>query len=154
MVIWRETSQLNGYLNWAELIFINRVFFITASLSLARKISERISKKKHGRSKVKILVLTVATKNLCAFIPIIENNVIIFKYIIVQKMKFSIKDFYSKYDRIRRKLRIWSHLLQKSLMENIFCAVYFEVETMLQNLLVLLERTRGTPVKRLKAIVT
>ena len=37
----------------------------------------------------------------------------------VQKMKFSIKDFFSKYDRIRRKLRIWSHLLKKSLMENI-----------------------------------
>ena len=112
-------------------------------------------KKQHGRSNVKILVLTVATKNLCAFIPIIENNVIIFKYIIVQKMKFSIKDFYSKYDRIRRKLCIWSYLLQKSLMENfIFCAVYFEVEPMLQNLLVLFERTRGTPVKRLKAVVT
>ena len=39
-------------------------------------------------------------------------------------MKFSIKDFLSKYDEIRRKLRIWSHLLKKSLMENfIFCAV-------------------------------
>ena len=39
-----------------------------------------------------------------------------------QKMKFSIKDFFSKCDR---KLRIWSHLLKKSLMENlIFCAVY------------------------------
>ena len=38
-------------------------------------------------------------------------------------MKFSIKDFYSKRDQIRRKLRIWSHLLQKSLMGNfIFCA--------------------------------
>ena len=34
------------------------------------------------------------------------------------------KDFFSKSDRIRRKLRIWSHLLKKSLMENfIFCAV-------------------------------
>ena len=32
-----------------------------------------------------------------------------------QKMKFSIKDFSSKYDQIRRKLRIWSHLLEKSL---------------------------------------
>ena len=42
-----------------------------------------------------------------------------------QKMKFSIKDFFSKCDQIRRKLRIWSHLLKKSLMENfIFCAVY------------------------------
>ena len=41
-----------------------------------------------------------------------------------QKMKFSIKDFFIKYDQIRRKLRIWSHLLKKSLMENfIFCAV-------------------------------
>ena len=45
-------------------------------------------------------------------------------YLTVQKMKFSIKDFFSKCDQIRRKLRIWSHLLKKSLMENfIFCAV-------------------------------
>ena len=42
----------------------------------------------------------------------------------VQKMKFSIKDFFSKRDQIRSFLRIWSHLLKKSLMENfIFCAV-------------------------------
>ena len=42
----------------------------------------------------------------------------------VQKMKFSIKDFFSKCDQIRPKLRIWSHLLKKPLMENfIFCAV-------------------------------
>ena len=41
-----------------------------------------------------------------------------------QKMKFSIKDYFSKCDQIRSFLRIWSHLLQKSLMENfIFCAV-------------------------------
>ena len=43
-----------------------------------------------------------------------------------QKMKFSIKDVSSKCDQIRRKLRIWSHLLEKSLMENfIFCAVLY-----------------------------
>ena len=36
--------------------------------------------------------------------------------------KFSIKDFFSKHDQIRRNLRIWSHLLKKPLMENfIFC---------------------------------
>ena len=41
-----------------------------------------------------------------------------------QNMKFSIKDIFSKSDQIHRKLRIWSHLLNKSLMENfIFCAV-------------------------------
>ena len=40
-------------------------------------------------------------------------------------MKCSIKDFFGKCDQIRRrKLRIWSHLLKKSWMENvIFCAV-------------------------------
>ena len=39
-------------------------------------------------------------------------------------MKFSIKDFFSKSDQIGRKLRIWSHLMEKSLTENlIFCAV-------------------------------
>ena len=41
-----------------------------------------------------------------------------------QKIKLSIKDFFSKCDQIRSFLRIWSHLLRKSLMENfIFCAV-------------------------------
>ena len=45
-------------------------------------------------------------------------------WITAQKMKSPIKDFFSKCDQIRRKLRIWSHLLKKSLMENfIFCAV-------------------------------
>ena len=43
-----------------------------------------------------------------------------------QKMKFSIKDFFCKCDQVRWKLRIWSHLLKKSLVENfIFCAVNF-----------------------------
>ena len=41
-----------------------------------------------------------------------------------KKMKFSIKDFFSKCDQICWKLWIWSHLLKKSLIENfIFCAV-------------------------------
>ena len=46
-----------------------------------------------------------------------------------QKMRFSIKDFFSKCDQIPRKLRIWLHLLKNSLMKNlIFCAVTIEVE--------------------------
>ena len=39
-------------------------------------------------------------------------------YCTAQNMKFSIKDFFSKCNQIRRKLRIWSHLLKKSLMQN------------------------------------
>ena len=40
-------------------------------------------------------------------------------------MKFSITDFFSKCDEVRTFLRIWSHLLKKSVVENfIFCAVW------------------------------
>ena len=39
-----------------------------------------------------------------------------------QKVKFSIKYFFSKWDQIHSKLQIWSHLLKKYLMEN-FSAV-------------------------------
>ena len=42
------------------------------------------------------------------------------------KMKLSIKNFFSKCDQIRSFLQIWSHLLKKSLIENFFfCAVSF-----------------------------
>ena len=40
-----------------------------------------------------------------------------------QKIKFFIKDFFSKCDQIHRKLRIWSHLLKKSWMENFSVSV-------------------------------
>ena len=40
-----------------------------------------------------------------------------------RKMKFPTKDFFSRCDQIRSFLRIWSHFLNKSLIENfIFCA--------------------------------
>ena len=53
---------------------------------------------------------------LCHSIPIQIDT--------AQQMKFFIKDFFSKCDQIRRKLQIWSNLLKKSIMENVFfCAV-------------------------------
>ena len=45
-----------------------------------------------------------------------------------QKLKFSIKDFFSKCYQIRSFMRIWSYLLKKSLRENfIFCAVLVQL---------------------------
>ena len=46
-----------------------------------------------------------------------------------QKMKFSIRDFFSKCDQIHRTLQIWSHLLKKSLMESF---IFFAVPTVAQ----------------------
>ena len=43
-----------------------------------------------------------------------------------QNMKLPIKDFFSQCDQISSFLRIWSDLLEKSLMENfIFCAMLY-----------------------------
>ena len=56
-----------------------------------------------------------------------ENIVVYSKPFTAQKLKFSIKDFFSKCEQIRKFLQIWSHLLKKSLMENfIFCAVIYQ----------------------------
>ena len=44
---------------------------------------------------------------------------------IAQTIKFFITNFFSKCNQIPKKLRIWSHLLKKSVMENlIFCTVH------------------------------
>ena len=53
------------------------------------------------------------------------NKIIIYLAIVIaQKMKFPIKDFFSKYDEILSFLQIWSHLQKKSLMESYdFCVV-------------------------------
>ena len=49
-----------------------------------------------------------------------SSQVSIFTAVNAQKTKFSIKGFCSKCDQIRRRLRIWSHLLKKPLMKNYF----------------------------------
>ena len=60
----------------------------------------------------------ISHKELCFQIP---NRIL---GITAQKMKFPIKDFFGKFDQISTSVRIWSHLLKKSLMESfIFCAV-------------------------------
>ena len=56
--------------------------------------------------------------------------------ITAQKMKFSIKDFFSKCEQIRSFLRIQSHLLKNSLMKNfISCAVKTETQALIHYLL-------------------
>ena len=51
-------------------------------------------------------------------------------------MKFSIKDFLSKCDQFRRKLRIWSHLLKKSLKFLVQCMTYLHLKSYWKNIIV------------------
>ena len=50
-------------------------------------------------------------------------------------MKFSVKDLFSKCDQSRRKLRIWSHLLEKPLTENFIflCSVNTNYSIFIKN---------------------
>ena len=120
---------LNGKLH-----FSGSVFRQVAILKSINRILENFKKMEN------ILKFVFFIKILCQsqeFSPILNNSpqlvqhlsfqkkYFIFTLITAQKMKFSIKNFFSKCDQVRRKLRIWSHLLKKSLMDNfIFCAVY------------------------------
>ena len=70
-------------------------------------------------------------------------------------MKFSIKDFFNKCDEIRSFLRIWSHLLGRSLMENFIfcdakaCLIFVSfIQTAVQNLVksIPLDSILGSPI--------
>ena len=60
------------------------------------------------------------TINLAHFFEMILAKSILKYWRTAQKIKSSIKDFFSKCDQIRSFLGIWSYLLKKSLMENFF----------------------------------
>ena len=51
------------------------------------------------------------------------NNYKLALSVTAQKIKFFIKDFFNKCDRIRSFLPIFLYLLKKSLMKNLQCAV-------------------------------
>ena len=91
---------------WYWEIFMNELINIDRSLS----------------SMIQDKVISCLLYGSDAFYNKTNHKIIIFTLLFIkdtaQKVKFSIKDFFSKCDQIRRKLRIWSHLLKKSLMVN------------------------------------
>ena len=67
---------------------------------------------KHGRGEIVFLKEGLVARRLRDFEWDTSDS------ITVQKMKFSIMDFFSKFNQIRSFQRSWSHLLKKFLMEN------------------------------------
>ena len=72
-------------------------------------------------------------KNFLASLPSrgferMESKILkVISYFTTQKMKFPIKDFFSKCDQIRKQLQIWLHLLKKSVMETFIFRVVFVI---------------------------
>ena len=97
---------------------------VLRTLGNSKKITLRKKKPliQHGGGILKAILGTVLNAIASLWISPLEKS------FTVEKMKFSIKDFFSKFDQIRSFLRIWSHLLKKSLIENsIFCAVFLVI---------------------------
>ena len=63
-------------------------------------------------------VATTNGKSAYIFVTLAILNRSVFRYFYEDAMKFLIKDFLRKCDQISRKLRICSHLLKKSSLEN------------------------------------
>ena len=89
--------------------FLNSIFNLTTFKQLLRleKLRIVLSLDLLIRWHDSILYAVISTPMCCQLVNITA-----------QEMKFSIKGFFSQCDRIRSFLRIWSHLLNKSLMEN------------------------------------
>ena len=84
---------------------------------------------------LKINFMNENEKQLLRKLDSLRAPLLIFNSFAAQKMKSSIKVFFSKCDQIRRKLRIWSHLLKKSLIQNfIFCAVLLNCASYISSL--------------------
>ena len=62
--------------------------------------------------------LSYRNKSIDLLCQSMQINELVTIWCSAQKMSFSIKNFFSKCDQIRKKLWIWSHLLKKSFMEN------------------------------------
>ena len=80
-------------------------------------------------------VFTVYSEHILSSCSIV--SVINFEH--SQKMKFSIKDFFSKCDQTRMILRIWSHLLSEILDKKLFlffgwCIKHFFVDLIISEL--------------------
>ena len=105
----------------------NKIKNSTEVTLLGVKIDKQLKFKSHieelyRKAAYKLHALRRIRKYLAVEKPKLLDNAFINST--AQKMKFSIKDFFNKCDQICSFLRIWSDLLEKSLMENfIFCAV-------------------------------
>ena len=124
---------------------ISEFVALTAKMYAYRKIGKKLEDKRGKGTKKCVVVKSFIFDdyNTCLFVGIKNREQMLFENkkhemctmnkhknifgltrYIAPKIKFSIKDFFSKCDQIGSFLRIWSHLPKKSLMENfIFCAV-------------------------------
>ena len=136
-VFYWKYSQM-AYFSLAVLwckIYQSKIYLcVLWKIPLRTKNWKSLSQFYHYAVPVKHLVKTVL-KEVCTLHTLLpdEQWKNLQRISTTQRMKFFTMDFFSKYDQIHRKLRIWSHVLKKSLMENfILCAMLLRWPHMLK----------------------
>ena len=117
-----------------ETIFCN--FDVEAyHLTLTLEINGLVYDKNVDQERVKLSSLWIKNRfKKIGLTPHVQWR--LYRNFTAQKMMFFMTDLFSKCDQIRRKLRLWSHLLKKSLMENfIFSAVQSDCSWNMQDYL-------------------
>ena len=103
--MWPNRQFLAGLVTFIEEIFNGKLHFLCNALpqfySNSKSFFNRQMNVPHPRN----------------FLTLSWRRSLLYRNHTAQKMKFSIKDFFSKCDQILSFLRMWSHLLKKSLME-------------------------------------
>ena len=113
------SELLKTWLMWQYLTY----FFLNMQTKCFSEISQKASKKKKVKKWINSDLEFLVVKTDVYSWYFVHSSKCQQLITIVQKMKFSIKNFFCKCDQIHSFLRIWSHLLTKSLMENfISCA--------------------------------
>ena len=121
---WKRTNFANNLACWiSELFFLRRNKFFFCLLACGKDILtyknlffwEYWLAHDSKLDEKRLLLLPAPPQKNCWFVVRIcfswKNILMILGKIIAQKMKFSIKDFFSKCDQIQSILRIWSHSL-------------------------------------------
>ena len=118
---------LNCFLCWLE--SVSHIYFKSRSINFYKQKKQPV---KYQNLKISSYSKMLLYGNLCGLLlesPEIKlfataiADMWKLRSVTAQKMEFSIKDFFNKCDQTQRKLRIWSHLLKKSSMDDfIFCA--------------------------------
>ena len=113
-VIWSFLKKQAAFRWPLDFFYRCHRYVVTFSSSLARKsIKKQFYYSRREIEKKQSAISIPFIHSVCAFWDAsLKRNT-------VQKLKYSIKDFFNKCNQIRKKLGIWSHFLKKSLTENL-----------------------------------
>ena len=105
------SDEDSAFLNRSDLILIKMMYLVPSTQKCR---TQYLGLMKNTKITLELELLEKLAKTASLYLKIHQSQML--KNTQQKKMKFFIQNFFSKCDQIRSFLRIWSHLLRKSLM--------------------------------------